>query len=213
MPVIVYDGKRCDFEDCSMCEKCIFDVEDDEVKEKNIVDNLKEKENMSHPKNCNLCQHSKCQKASTTTYEVYNNWYCKYGNIDRVLNYGVPSSTLISTPTWCPLKAISCFGGTQTEVKSKLTYSDKYDLFKNMKSTIEWEDIKENEIYHVPPLADGKRRDIMVIKKSQYSFTYRELSKDPKSSTSAIYTLYHTSVMAKFLVKHKIKEFEVVNVN
>lgn len=62
-----------------------------------------------------------------------------------------------------------------------------------------WEEVKVNDVYHIPPIASLKRREVTILTKNDDSATYSK-NGEPTSGEA---TMHKTSVFAKFLVKKK----------
>lgn len=58
-----------------------------------------------------------------------------------------------------------------------------------------WEDIKEGEIYHLPPLIFNKRMDFEVIKKEN------DTIKILKTGSDYPQTMFRTDITSRFIVK------------
>lgn len=59
----------------------------------------------------------------------------------------------------------------------------------------DWEDIKEGETYHLPPLLYNKRMDFVVLKKED------NLIRIMKDGSNYAQTLYKTDISTRFIVK------------
>lgn len=69
----------------------------------------------------------------------------------------------------------------------------------NLRNVTSWESIKENEIYHIPPLLTLDRRDIIILSKKNDQATYKRV--DAKDDDKRM--MHKTSLFAKFIVKRK----------
>lgn len=227
---IEYHGKICEKVDCSNCEKCIFDedyIEDIEsicdfkIEKSDVtLEDLMKKDmaniygdnrdNNTLPKSCNVCKYSQCTLISKGSIKNYNNWHCMYNGVKTLLDMSVPSDKDVNIPSYCPLKAISKIE-TKDNKPNKMSYTERRDFFDKIKPLMEWDDIEEKTVYHVPPLPTETRKDIYIISKNNYSCTYRVLSSNASTSNGVILTMYKSTLMYKFLQKHKVKQIEVVN--
>lgn len=201
--VLEYNNKTCRkyyTEGCDSCETCIFD---EDYKENGKMDSK------NSVKSCNKCQYSQCSVISHGSTKSYNNWHCNYGGNKRLLDMSVPSDKDVEIPTFCPLN-LSSKSNNYTKTFSNLTYTQKREMFENITPLMNWDDIKEKEVYHVPPLPSETRKDILIISKNDYSCTYRVLN---STYSNTILTMYKTSMMYKFMSKHKLKKVEVITVN
>lgn len=84
-------------------------------------------------------------------------------------------------------------------------YMDKEEKFKllialkKVEPLTKWDDIKEGEVYHIPPLAYNKRRDFEVIQKTNNNIMrVKFLDRDNFS------TIYRTDTTSNFIVKKMI---------
>lgn len=69
----------------------------------------------------------------------------------------------------------------------------------SLKSVTPWEEVKNDTIYHIPPIITLERRDIRIIKKCGDSATYCRVGDKEQTERK----MFKTSVFAKFLVKKK----------
>jgi hypothetical protein len=112
----------------------------------------------------------------------------------------------IKTPLWCPLKA-------EADITEKikngvpLSESEKKAILLRHIPIISWDEIEANQIYHIPSILGDKRRDILITWKGEYSCTFKDLSKN----YSSVETFYPSTLMSRFLTKHKVKKVEFVN--
>jgi hypothetical protein len=122
----------------------------------------------------------------------------------RMVDMSVSPTAIIEAPSWCPLLK-------ETEKKATsgvLSYQEKVDLLMKFKPQIAWDDIKENHVYHIPKLPGEERKDIVITRKSTYSCSYKKIGDKYKNTT---YTIYPSSLMVRFMVEHKIKEFVAIH--
>lgn len=134
----------------------------------------------------------------------YEDWYCNHPSLhsqkfilDFVSRQYEPT---ITPPDWCP--------HLKKEVKMKKTYHERHQILKNHDGNITWEDIKVGKIYHLPPVGNEERCDLLVISKSDFSMTCKKLDiKNP--NLSVIKTFYKTiDYCYKFLSEHKLYDLE-----
>jgi len=59
----------------------------------------------------------------------------------------------------------------------------------------DWEDIKEGETYHIPPLIYNKRMDFVVVKKEKNSMKIK------KDGIDYCQTLFKNDITTRFVVK------------
>ena len=177
------------------------------------------KETFTH---CNKCPHKVTVKnrASENT-----NWYCGKttdmytATKNKNIAYLKRDGELIPTPTWCPLKVKSNEKYSAFATKSKVddykpTYSesweDKAKKWNNLHHTCSWDDVKVDEIYHVPPINGEKRMDIIITSKTSYNIGYKTITKNGVAITT-YNSFYKTSPQINFLVKHKLINFKSKN--
>lgn len=82
---------------------------------------------------------------------------------------------------------------------AKRSIKEMKEELQKLPSVTPWEDIKENEIYHIPPLITLERRDLHILSKNGNSAVYVRVGDKEKKER----TLYDSSVFARFLVKRK----------
>ncbi len=208
--------KRCTKTDCSECETCIYDEGylEDGVNENN--------NNMEKTKTYTFC--SDCPhviKKLIFTESQYYNYYCgKETNPyaqgmsqQRFIEVSYIPNKVISSPCWCPLKIkaekerFANGEGGNIVPFSQLGYSERHQRWMMKTPLIKWEDIKEDEIYHIPPMMGEKRKDVVIVFKTAYSAAYKEIG----PGASAVQTTFYPSTMfSKFLTKNKLKEIKLI---
>ena len=150
-------------------------------------------------KTCNFCEHSQINKIGLLNrYNIY----CNYSKSMKMIDLSVPDKAYVEIPEWCQKK-------NKNMENTKLTFNDKMDILRKMSPFIKWNDIKENEIYHLPQLPGEERKDIFIVRKDSYSLTY----KDVEGSSNISYTIYPSTLISKFLVKNKIKNYVIKSNN
>lgn len=65
-----------------------------------------------------------------------------------------------------------------------------------------WEKIYVGEVYHVPPVMNLPRMDILIISKNDYCLKYKRVDKPNESNI--IETMYKACVSLPFMVKPKL---------
>ena len=132
--------------------------------------------------NDNRFFNARCSKCSIETSSV------KRG---RTIEYHTFNGDNIHRPIWCP-KSLKKEGegkepeqkqlpfNEETEKKPKefkdLTYLEKKNVIKGLKPIVEWEDIKVNGIYVIPPVMASVMKVIRVEEIDDTSIKYREIS-------------------------------------
>lgn len=147
---------------------------------------------------CNNCMHSDFYP-SKINGDKHNNWYCTALTPCKLIELSVKKDDNVEIPLWCP----NSYCNNNKQIKNN--YVDKIKMWEKIEPIIQWDNIKANTIYHVPPVLNEKRKDILVISKSSFSITYRELYKN-KPSSSMISTIYKTNIWWKFMSEHKLKK-------
>lgn len=146
---------------------------------------------------CNFCEHAKICKIGKEEDARYN-LFCTYDkNYRQIVDASVKHDSFVSCPSWCELK--------KKDEESKLTFGEKVDKMRSFKPFLSWDEIKVNEIYHIPQIPGEERKDIIVTHKTPSSLMYKDIN----GASNVSYTLFETSLIRIFLVKNKIKKFVV----
>lgn len=66
---------------------------------------------------------------------------------------------------------------------------------KKIEPMMKWEDIKEGESYHLPPLVFNKRADFTVVEKKENSMRVK------KKGDDYCQTMFKTDITTRFIVK------------
>lgn len=153
---------------------------------------------------CNDCHFAEKHELTATTKKCYN-WYCTNGS-KKITNFSVMPNEDVPAPPSCPLNML---GNNDTDNTTKsfseLTASEQTDYLKKIKPLTAWKDIKVNELYHIPPINNIKRQDIIVTFISDYCLSYKVVN---GNTYNAINTIYPSSVISRFIVKSKIKKYQ-----
>ena len=133
-----------------------------------------------------------------------SNIYCDKDSTSKLIELSVKDGEIIKSPHWCPIMEEK---GVMDKIKNNipLTNGEKRTLLMRHKPVISWDDIKQDEIYHIPPLLGEKRKDVLVTWKGKYSLTMKDLTK----SYHSVETIYPSTLTSRFLIKHKIKNIEI----
>ena len=206
----VEEGHPCFGKDCTECETCIFD-EDLFNREKYI----KSKENkMCNRKLCNGCvnlirDYEHCAPGRfDAACKVVS--YSAFGRSHpRKIDYNLSPTQDITAPNWCPVKD----SATQLLLPSKTTtpstapmytsYSDRREKMKELKRHIDWDDIKEGNIYVIPKILSQARKIVKVITKTDLSCICHEISEYTGSEYSYNTTLYPSDLDAVFITEKR----------
>lgn len=68
---------------------------------------------------------------------------------------------------------------------------------RKIKPITEWDDIKEGEYYHIPPLLYNKRFDFLVVEKKENSMKVK------KNGDNYNQTIFRTDITSRFIVKQQ----------
>ena len=212
------DYIRCNRTNCKECEECVYDIIRKDKSKYMVKQN-----DLTKITCCNECPKSVCNDAPCDFGNMCN-WHCRTKDVRRVIDMSVLTTKTIDIPNWCPLglhkQNVEEEKKVETKVEIKavhtptvktLTYAEKMRMWEAIELR-KWEDIKTNTVYHVPPVLNEKRKDVLVTTKTDFSFTYRLLERGKPSST-AIYTVYKSNTWWKFMSEHKLRKVEVVNYN
>lgn len=128
----------------------------------------------------------------------------------------------IDTPEWCPkkngidkqvLKPVGRYDykdvqdeqstPSKVETTRKLTYYEKRDALKKLPRHLEWDEIKENEVFVIPKILTQPRKVIRVIFKTNSMIRYSEIN-DKGTESNYYSTIYPSDIEAIFITKfHK----------
>lgn len=153
---------------------------------------------------CNFCKNSTIKSIGYDEKSRYN-LYCNFDGNIKMVDLSVPRESHVEKPSWCPLMKNS--SNKEITKNTTLTYTEKIELMNKFKPMIKWCDIEEGKVYHVPQFPGEERKDILITRKSEHSLAYRDIN----SASNVIYTVYPGSLMVRFMVKHKIKEFKPIS--
>ncbi len=152
----------------------------------------------------NTCEGCDClMKSLAPCRDSLYNWSCLHrgssftGMNGRIIAYRVPFMSKIERPAWCPLRKVE--RTVDTPEKYKLDNWDVEKILKRLPNNLRFEDIKEGDILHIPPLLGMERANVRVIKKFMISITCENI--DPNNHTDI--HLYYDGVRFKFATKLK----------
>lgn len=134
----------------------------------------------------------------------FEDWFCahpSFGTEQPILEYvSKMYEPSITPPDWCPK--------IKKHEKMRRTYYERKQILQDYDRGLSWDDITVGKIYHLPPVANEKRCDLLVISKSNYSITCKEL--DIKNPTRTVVRTFYKSVdlCYKFFTEHKLYDFE-----
>lgn len=168
-------------------------------------------------KNCKQCPHSYSlqQEYSYSNFVDDNteDWYCTHRNatkspqtkrliLDFVDKIYEPE---ITPPHWCPLKTID---NTDSKAKKRKTIQEQMQALRKADGPSTWDSIEVGKIYHCPPLGREKRHDFLIVSKTPYLLTCREINLNNPTSyyTRTFYKSDFDTV--KFFVPHQIIDLE-----
>ena len=150
---------------------------------------------------CTNCIHLVRREALTNESE---NVYCDKEKTIRLIEFRIPKGQDVKMPHWCPIEEANKIQ-VKIDKGEKLTNGEKKTMLMRHTPLISWEDIKVNDVYHIPPLLGQDRKDVLVTWKGEYSCTFKNLSK----GKNTIETIYPSTVESRFFVKHKLKKIEI----
>jgi len=114
----------------------------------------------------------------------------------RRIDTNVKLSEDIETPSWCPSNKKK---ETTTTTPTYMSYSDKREKMKTFKRKIEWDDIKEGEVYVIPKILNQARKIVRVITKNDLSCICHEINENTLNEYSYNVTFYPSDLDAIFL--------------
>lgn len=135
-------------------------------------------------------------KAEDQVSSGYYNAYCKRSTsksskdstVFRMIDLYVRKGIDVKKPKWCDFS-----------MESSFNKDDKKKKILEIIPSIEWDDIKAQEIYHVPKILGEERLTIQVVNKFSYYLSYKFY----QTNDSRIMYLYPSSPMAKCLIPYK----------
>ena len=143
--------------------------------------------------NCRKCPHAYTAD-SFDGGGIQQDWFCGHPDNKnaRCIEEYVDDNYEIITPNQCPLK-----------MKRRITQDERKQLINKTWGPTDWDDIQEGKVYHLPPVANQKRQDILVIAKTQYCISYKDAD-----AVGTSYTVKHIYKSCdpwyKFLVQHQM---------
>lgn len=143
--------------------------------------------------NCKFCKREKEDSFLSAGDLPYYSYFCN--KLNGYIEYYVFGHETVNAPDHCP---------ELMELKKS-----KYKTWTSIGGMTTWEEIKEGEIYHLPPLNNKPRLDVQITFKSNYSCTGKIISKIPKNHSQFV-TWYERDWQYKFLTKHKIIKFDKI---
>lgn len=159
---------------------------------------------------CNGCGNVICNMVKSSNGDKFN-WYCEVNSTDwRALEISAPKGTMVVKPYWCP-KANKNTGESTTRSSAPSSPITPNAALANVKPMTPWDEIKVNQIYHIPPMFNLERQDILIKSITKASLNYVVLEKNKPVTHNAQRVLYPTMQLAKFLVPHKNLKVEIVS--
>jgi len=148
---------------------------------------------------CNDCIFSDTDLVFKSDGKGYKNFYCNHNDEKNVIDISVGYNVEVPSPIWCPLMNEKDNASSNKQVNTTVDDDDEEDITRNpwfkIKPSIEWEHIKKNEIYHVPPFMNESRKDVQIIYKCDEYFTWRNVN-------GGNYLIcYKNDLMSKVMVK------------
>lgn len=155
---------------------------------------------------CSSCPFSEKRKSSEKSNE-YNNWFCVYRTSSEILENKPPiyrscgswihKDVKLLAPQWCPKTK------QPQQRESRLVSPKSYNDWSKLPYMHQWEDFKEQTIYHIPPVNGDVRLNIIVLKKYDTYMTCRVVG---GKDNGKLMTLYKTSLKTKFLTEDRIEK-------
>ena len=146
-------------------------------------------------KNCRDCKFLEKRLNAIGGVNYYYNYYCKHPTLKRMTLIALNRAETVNNATdkitspICPLKSENNSSSPKT--------------WKDIKRMVEWDDIKLNVKYHLPPM---KMSDYYTSKSRNVTFTNKSDSyayvKDEKEGHIRI--MYKDSMEAHFIVENKL---------
>ena len=144
--------------------------------------------------NCPFCRVDLEDEFSEASGLTYYSYFCN--KLNGFTEYYVMSGETVDAPENCP---------------DKNKPKDKKEDWLKLPSFTLWDEIKEGEIYHLPPLNGKPRMDVKVTFKSEYSCSVRVLNDIPNLNSSRLITWYPRDWEYKFLTQHRLIEIKECN--
>lgn len=158
--------------------------------------------------------HSECKTCKSSYLErIFGDKYnCKCGLMDKIINCSIEKEEIdkIDTPSWCPKNIGSqhqhhpIIGAQNQNQNNSMVLKTNRMLWDCVTNKIEWDDVKPDDIFHVPPYMGNKRRDIQIIFKCFSYATYKVLGQN----TYETHTIYPSDLLMKLIVKPKNKKYK-----
>lgn len=186
---------KCDY-NCETCESCVYD--------RGVTPSTKNF--------CNSCIYAS-RKQVKSNGEVYTTWLCDFHNPQKIIDIHVPSTTLVEPPSWCHLSD-STHMGSEDVIKREekkmavMDYWKKKDALMALPRMVKWEDVKVGDVYHIPSVLGGERKDIVISSCSSCYIDYHRILKGGKTS-SITETLYKSTLDSQFLLPSRIRNVKV----
>lgn len=223
------ENHPCHGKDCLQCETCIFDRDlfEGEItpNERLRQANTKKINNMCSNRLCNDCVNLKrnyehCETGHfDASCKVVS--YSAFGNTrPRRIDYNLAPNQSIVSPTWCPLKDSAAQlmlpspsssrpkpqetgpqPNTSTSTPIYTSYSDRREKMKELKKHIEWDDIKEGNIYVIPKILNQARKIVKVITKTNMSCICHEISDITGNEFTYNCTVYPSDLDTVFITE------------
>ena len=150
---------------------------------------------------CNNCEHLEVELENFSAYEYggedYYTFYCRNTNskYKKAIDYYVTIDELIPSPAWCALK-------NKDNTDPRNIIKNNQFNFKNIGTLCNWDNIKEGDVYHLPPNPHLGRCNLQATYCNNYCATFKVLI-DKNNVNTRYITIYKTDISAKLLIKRK----------
>lgn len=154
--------------------------------------------NSCNQNDCKHCKHvlqfaSDCH--SEYEYEAFGNshdYYCAHPDLPKEIKDGqeiiqtkllecyVEEYDTINIPDWCPriarLNRLLSNNNMAMLQKTKKNHIQQKEALIKAEGMSTWDSIVKDKIYHLPPILNEKRGDYIVINKSEFCLTMKEVN-------------------------------------
>lgn len=139
------------------------------------------------------------------------------GERPRIIKHNTGHMLDVPCPTWCPKKRgvikeyfnqsncnneekQLCLPPPQKEEKVKLTYSERRERIMNLPKHLQWDDIKEDEIYVIPKILFQNRKVVRIVVKDDNLLKCCEIDEYGNES-KALTSIYKKDIDTVFITK------------
>ena len=206
---------------CNECETCKFDKD-------LFVENKKNNQYMDNYDSCEYCssliknyigddrlQFNACCGRCMVTFNTYLR--------PRIIKAKTGPMLPLPTPDWCPKKrgvtteyltaselqnevkslpspSTVSTANSNTEINKPMTYSEKREKMMQLPKHIEWNDIKEGDVYVIPKILHQSRKVVRVVIKTESLLRCSEIDEYGKES-QVLTSVYPRDIDMVFITK------------